>query len=127
MAKVIEKVKDEISTKFERFKQFVELIEGREQTGQRADIILNPKTPQTSTNLTASQVDFIAISYNLVKEFPEFEPLKELAREFLYASVSKEGWGVDRAIAYEQAIGEKRLMEIGLKPKPEGKENVEKK
>lgn len=121
MAKVIEKVKDEISTKFERFKQFVELIEGREQAGQRADIILSPKTPQTSTNLTASQVDFIAISFAVVKQFPEFGPLEDLAKEFLYSSMSKEGWGVDRAIAYEQAIGEKRLMELGFKPKPEEK------
>lgn len=97
------------------FRELVELFKGSQDVVKRANVILNPLKPQTSTNLSDSQVDFIAISMSITKYFPEFEPLKDFADQFLLASVSKGGWGVDRMIQHEQAIAEKRMVQLGLK------------
>lgn len=91
------------------------MYKGSQNLDERANVILNPKNIQTSSNLSSNQVDFISISYFIATPFPELQPLKDFAREFLYSSLSKEGWALEHAIAYEQAIGEKRLMQLGLK------------
>jgi hypothetical protein len=97
------------------------VIRGSQDPSSRAKVLLNPELPETTTNLSPNQIDFISISLTICKWFPEFEGLEDFAREFLLASISKEGWGVDRVIQYEQAISEKRLVQLGLKSGEQGK------
>ena len=106
----IETVKEKLS-----FRELVELVKGSQDIEKRANVILNPRNPETSTNLSSNQVEFIAISMSICKTWPEFEGLEDYAKEFLCASISKEGWGVDRMISHEQAISEKRLMQLGFR------------
>lgn len=123
LATVKETVKEKLS-----FRELIELVKGSQDVEKRASVILNPKMPSTSTNLSVSQIEFIAIAKTIVTDFPEFQGLAEYADEFLLASISKEGWGVDRMIQHEQAISEKRMMQLGLKPQTEkGAENVKSK
>lgn len=123
LATVKETVKEKLS-----FRELIELVKGSQDVEKRASVILNPKNPSTSTNLSASQIEFVAIAKTLVTDFPEFQGLAEYADEFLLASISKEGWGVDRMIQHEQAISEKRMMQLGLKPQEQkGSENVKQK
>lgn len=112
--KVIQVIKERLS-----FRELVELVKGSHDIEKRSGVILAPRMPQTTTNLSQNQVDFIAISKSICIYFPEFEGLEAFADEFLLASISKEGWGVDRMIAHEQAISEKRMMQLGLKPQGE--------
>lgn len=115
MSKQLAVIKDEFHEALQKFASFWDIIKGRQDSQVRANVILNPKMPQTSTNLSADQVDFVTICMGISVHFPEMKPLEDLCNQFLLASVSKEGWGVDRMIAYEQAIGEKRLLQLGLK------------
>ena len=115
MSKTITKIKATVGDKLQRFSKLIDIVKGRQDSQVRAGVILNPIKPSTTTNLTSNQVDFIAISKSIVKYFPEFKGLEDFADEFLLASISKEGWGVDRMIQYEQAIGEKRIMQLGLR------------
>ena len=122
MSKTITKIKATVDDKLQRFSKLIDIVKGRQDSQVRAGVILNPIKPSTTTNLTSNQVDFIAISMSIVEYFPEFKGLKEFADEFLLASISKEGWGVDRMIQYEQAIGEKRIMQLGLRPQDQQKD-----
>lgn len=112
--KIIQEIKEKLG-----FRELVELVKGSHDIEKRSGVILAPRQPETTTNLSVNQVDFIAISKSITQYFPEFEGLEAFADEFLLASISKEGWGVDRMIAHEQAISEKRMMQLGLKPQGE--------
>jgi len=128
----LEKIKDKIEEKITEVKEkaveilsfndIVRIWKGTQDSQERAKIILDPSNPQTSTKLSSGQVDFVAISYNITDYFPEFKGLTDFAKQFVLSSMSKDGFGVTSAIQYEQAVGEKRLMQLGLKS--EGKENV---
>ncbi len=110
--------------KLSRFARLWQIIKGTTSDIKlKANVILNPDNPKTSTNLSANQVDFVSLAYFLPQYFPEMKPLETFAEEFLQTSTSKEGWGVDRIIQYEQAVGEKRIMQLGLRPQEQkGKE-----
>lgn len=126
LATVQEKVKevkeiiiDDLKTRLEKIEilgKLISVIRGSQDANLRANVILDPRKPETTSNLTANQVDFITISKTICKFFPEFEGLEDFADEFLLASASKDGWAVDRVIAYEQAINEKRMIQLGLRP-----------
>jgi hypothetical protein len=118
--KIIDAIKEKLS-----FRELVELVKGSHDIEKRASVILAPKTPETSTNLSANQVEFVSIAMSITQTWPEFQGLEDYAKEFLLASTSKEGWGVDRMIAHEQAISEKRMMQLGLRPQGEGGKQVE--
>lgn len=108
----VEKVKDAFNEQLSRFGKFWDIIQGHQDSQVRADVILSPKTPQTTTNLSSNQVDFVVICSGISKKFPELAPLEEGCKEFLYSSISKDGFGVTSMIQYEQAIGEKRLLQL---------------
>lgn len=120
----LEEVKEAFEDKLNRFAKFINIVKGNQDLNLRANLILDAKKPQTSSNLSTNQIDFVSISYFVADAFPELQPLKDFATEFLYTSLSKEGWGIDHIIAYEQAIGEKRLMQLGLKTQETSKEKV---
>ena len=122
MSKTLIKIKATVDEKLQRFSKLIDIVKGRQDSQVRAGVILNPIKPSTTTNLTSNQVDFIAISKSITKYFPEFKGLEDFADEFLLASISKEGCGVDRMIQYEQAIGEKRIMQLGLRPQDQQKD-----
>jgi hypothetical protein len=111
----LEEIKEAFEDKLNRFAKFLNIVKGNQDLNLRANLILDAKKPQTSSNLSTNQIDFVSISYFIADSYPELKPLKDFAEEFLYTSLSKEGWGIDHIIAYEQAIGEKRLMQLGLK------------
>lgn len=109
----IEKVKQTVKQKM-GFKELIEVLRGNTDIEQRASVILNPKMPETSTNLNANQVDFVGIGKTMQIYFPEFKPLEVFTEELLLVSESKDGWGVESMIRHEQAVNEKRWLELGL-------------
>ena len=115
----IQSVKDKIQEKMS-LKELIELFRGNTDIEKRASVILNPKMPETSTNLSSNQVDFVGIGKTIKKYFNEFEPLEFFTDEFLLVSESKDGWAVDRMIQHEQAVSEKRLLQLGLRTKERG-------
>jgi hypothetical protein len=121
----LEKIKESFEANLLRFEKFLNIVRGNQDVNLRANVILDPKNIKTSSNLSSDQVDFISISNFVAEAFPELEPLQALASEALSTNLSKAGFGVEHAIMYEQAIGEKRLMQLGLKPQDTPKEKVE--
>lgn len=112
----IQKTKEQILESLTEFREFVSAVRGSQDVEKRANIILNPLKTETSTNLSNNQIDFVSVCLTIKQYFPEMEPLETFAKEFLLASISKEGWGVESLIQYEQAIGEKRMLQLGLRP-----------
>ena len=117
MSEIIEQTRNAIGQIKEilSFSDLVKIWKGTQDITERAKIILDPVKPQTSTNLSSSQVDFIAISKSITDFFPEFVGLEKFADQFLLSSMSKDGFGVNSVIQYEQATSEKRLMQLGMK------------
>lgn len=132
MSKLVEKVKEKLEPIREKlsFREFINLIKGREDAQIRPMMILDPKNKLTSSNLSELQVDFVTNSFFIAKYFDEFSPMREYADLYLQVNESKEGWAVQKVIEYEQAVSEKRLMQLGLKPQEaksgEGKTNATK-
>lgn len=126
MTQILEKVKTGVETVKEKlsFKELVEIWKGSQDSEKRALVVLDPKIPQTSTNLNANQVDYVQICKDASFYFPELEPLEKTCNQFLLTSLSKDGFGVSSMIQHEQAINEKRMIQLGLRPQDQGKENV---
>lgn len=126
MSKVVQEVKETVKEGVHSIKEKLENIEvlgklissikGTQDINTRARVLLDPSKPETSTNLNSNQIDFVSVSLTICDYFPEFEGLEKFAKEFLLTSISKDGWGVDRVIQYEQAISEKRLVQLGIRP-----------
>ena len=94
-----------------RLKELVEIIKNRPDIKKRISLILNPDNPQSSTKLTNDQVNFIALAHYLGKAKESiFYPLHEFAVEFEKSSLSLNGFGIESAIALEQAINEQKLL-----------------
>ena len=115
----IKKATDTIREKMS-LKQLIELFRGNTDIEKRASVILNPQLPETSTNLNSNQVDFVGVGRTIEEYYKEFEPLNLFTKTFLLVSESKDGWGVDRMIQHEQAVSEKRLLQLGLRTKDRG-------
>jgi hypothetical protein len=112
----------DIKAALKTFGEFLHLVRGNQDTVERARVVLDPKTPLTSSYLSANQVDFMTVSRILGENFKEMKVLQAFSEDVLLASMSKDGWGVEKMIQHEQAIGERRLMQLGLgpnQPKPE--------
>lgn len=109
-----------------RLREVIEIVRGKEDAKLRPNIILNPENPKTTSNLTELQVDFVTNSYFIADYFPEFLPLKQYAGHYLEVNESKEGWAVQKIIEHEQALGEKRMMQLGLRP-PQQQEGLKEK
>lgn len=115
-------MKDKLSS----FRDFLDVVRGKEDAKIRPNMILNPENKLTTSNLSEIQADFVTNSYFIAHYFPEFEPMRAYAEIYLQANESKSGWGVDKIIEYEQALGEKRMIQIGLKPNQDQRKENEK-
>lgn len=132
MSKIIESLETRLSnfaTKLSNFAKFLEVVRGKENVQTRPDVVLNPKNKLTSSNITAEQADFVSSAYFMAYWFPEGQPLRVYAEIYLQVSASKNGWGIDKIIEHEQALGEKSMMRLGLRPgqqQEQGKKALEK-
>jgi hypothetical protein len=102
--------------KLNLFDRLIKIIRGQEDFKNKVKLILEPDMPQTSTKLNPNQIDFVSTSIFIADYFDEMKPLRDYAIEFCRTSESNGGWGVDKVIQLEQAIGEKRMLQLGLKP-----------
>lgn len=109
--KVLEKVKGFSSEELSGFEQFLNVVRGKADIKSRIRVILDPDNLKTTTQLTGSQVDFVALSHFVADEFPEFEPVRTFAELFCECNVSRGGWGVDSSIKLNAAISESKLMQ----------------
>lgn len=117
--------KEETLTYEERTRRFAKIwaiLQGSQDLEKRAEIILNPSNILTSTFLTNAQVEFVTASILASKTFKEFEGLGEYANILMRSSLSREGTGLEYVVRHEQAIGEKRLLQLGLNKRSESNE-----
>lgn len=91
------------------------LIRGKVDIKSRLMLLANPDNIKTSTILTPSQVEFVALAHYVSDEFPIFEPLKSYAVEFAETNISKHGTGREQQIRFVGALQEsKMLQKMGL-------------
>lgn len=113
MSKVIAKAKEKIQEfqeNLKRFEDFLNVVRGKVDVKSRLMLLLNPDNIKTSTRLSRSEIDFVALSYFVAEEFPEFEGLKSFAKQFCECAISKEGLGREEAIRFTSAISESKLL-----------------
>lgn len=116
MAEKISIIKETFEQKLAKFQKFLDTVRGKEEAKLRPNIILKPENPKTTSNLSDLQVDFVTNSFFIADYFPEFEPMRQYATHYLEVNESKDGWAVQKVIEHEQALGEKRMMQLGLRP-----------
>jgi hypothetical protein len=88
-----------------QLKALFDLIYRKEDVRNRLSSILDPENPQTSSKLSADQINFINDAFFLAKQWPQlYEPLKAYGDEVLLTMLSEKGYGVEKAIALCGAI-----------------------
>jgi hypothetical protein len=88
-----------------RLKLLLDVIYRKEDVRNRLSSILNPEKPQTSSNLTADQVNFVNDALFLADQWREiYQPLADYANEVLLTQLSLKGYGVDQSIKLVGAI-----------------------
>lgn len=98
------------------FIRFANEFRGKEDAKVRPNLILNSDNNLTTSNLTSEEQDYINSANFMAHYFPEANCMKVFADIHLQSSKSKTGWAVDKVIEYEQALSEKRMIQLGLKP-----------
>lgn len=120
MAKLAQKAKQAVKEFSEQefnkflsyFEKFLNIVRGKVDVKYRLRLLLDPDNIKTSTRLTKGQIDFCSISSFIADYYPEFEPLKEYAKDhFALWVISQEGLGREEAIKYESAISESKLLQ----------------
>lgn len=111
-----------LSEGFQRLKTIIDVFKGREDAKIRPNMILNPENPLTTSNLSDDELSYINSAYFMAKYFPEANSMLVLADIELLSNLSKDGFAIQKIIDYEQAISEKRLMQLGLKSQEPSKE-----
>lgn len=97
--------------KLAKFKEFLNVVQGKVDIRRRLDAILNPEKIQTSTRLSGSEIDFVVDAYWLAKTYPElFMPLKDLANELMFTKISEQGLGRQEAIQFISAQESGKLL-----------------
>lgn len=89
--------------KLGQFKDFLDVIRGKEDINQKFSFLFQPRNIKTASRLSNSQAEFLSDSHFLVKHFPEFQPLQNLALEVAECGVSVKGKRVEEAIAFQKA------------------------
>jgi len=110
LSKVVVKAKEKFQENLKRFEDFLNVVRGKVDVKSRLMLLLNPDNIKTSTRLSRTEVDFVALSYFVAEEFPEFEGLKSFATQFCECAISKEGLGREEAIRFTSAISESKLL-----------------
>lgn len=110
LSKVVEQTKEGFQENLKRFEDFLNVVRGKVDVKSRLMLLLNPDNIKTSTRLSRTEVDFVALSHFVAQEFPEFEGLREFANQFCECAISKEGLGREEAIRFTSAISESKLL-----------------
>jgi len=108
-----------LSKPLSEFERFLNIVRGKVDVKSRLMLLLNPDNLKTSTRLTRSEADFIALSFFVADEFPEFKPLASYASEFMAAAISIGGLGREEAIRFTSAISESKLFKSVILGKTE--------
>ena len=99
-----------MSKALSKFEKFLNIVRGKVDVKSRLMLLLNPDNLKTSTRLTRTETDFVALSFFVADEFPEFTPLAKYATEFMAAAISIQGLGREEAIRFTSAISESKLF-----------------
>lgn len=106
--------------KFEEFKLYNDVIEGKVDIKNRLMILLNPDKPQTTAFLTSAQSHFVGLAHFMAEKFPVFKGLRDYANQVCLSSLGVEGKGIDASVRLSGAIVESKLLErlgIGITQK----------
>jgi len=87
------------------------VVRGKVDIKNRLMLLLNPDNIKTSTRLTRAEVDFVALSFFVADEFPQFRGLRKFAKEFCECAISTDGLGRDEAIRFTSAVSESKLLQ----------------
>ena len=94
-----------------KLKQILDLVFKKEDVRNRLSSILNPEKPQTSSKLSAEQVNFVTDAFWFADMWPElYNPLKTDAENLLLTQLSENGYGVERAIDLTGRIEGSQMM-----------------
>ena len=106
-----EKPSDDWKQKLAKFKEFLNVVQGKVDIRRRLDAILNPENIQTSTRLSHAEIDFVVDAYWLANTYPTlFMPLKDFANELMYTKISDQGLGRQEAIQFISAQESGKLL-----------------
>jgi hypothetical protein len=95
-----------------KLKQILDVVFKKEDVRNRLSSILNPEKPQTSSRLTAEQVNFVKDAYWLAKQYPDlYLPMKDYADETLLTQMSEKGWGTEQSIKLVGAIEQSKAFQ----------------
>jgi len=97
--------------RLEKFKEFLNVVQGKVDIRRRLDAILNPENIQTSTRLSSTEIDFVVDAYWLAKTWPDlFTPLQDFADELMFTKISEHGLGRQEAIQFISAQESGKLL-----------------
>ena len=115
MPSLLEMAKEEYDKFTERMEKLIAIARGRVDMKSRLMLLLDPDKIQTSTRLSRSQVQFVALSYSAAEQWPFFEPLKDFAEHLCLTNISLEGKGREESIRFAGALAESKLLQkMGL-------------
>ena len=98
-----------------KFREFLNVIRGKEDIREKFSFLFQPSNIKTASRLSISQAEFVADSYFVTKHFSEFDPLLDLAKEVAETSVSIKGQRVEEAIKFQQASkGQPGSTQVGI-------------
>jgi len=115
MPGLMEMAKEDFENFTNRLEKIIAIARGRVDMKSRLMLLLDPDKVETSTRLTRSQVQFVALSYSAVEQWPFFEPLAAYATHLCLTNISLEGKGREESIRFAGALAESKLLQkMGL-------------
>ena len=115
MTGLLEMAKEEFENFTNRLEKIIAIARGRVDMKSRLMLLLDPDKVETSTRLTRSQVQFVALSYSAVEQWEFFEPLADYATHLCLTNISLEGKGREESIRSAGALAETKLLQkMGL-------------
>ena len=95
----------------QKFKEFLDVVRGKEDPKSRVKLMLDPDKIQTSTRLSGSEIDMVTDAYWAWKQWPKaFQPLKDFVDEYCLTKISEGGKGREEAISIVAALEQSKLF-----------------
>jgi len=90
-----------------QFRKVWDVLLGKGDFKSKINSILNPDKPQTSSNISLPQVQYVVEAYYLAECYPEsLGFLKKDADNLLWTMMSLKGWGIDKVIEFQNSLRE---------------------
>lgn len=90
-----------------QFRKVWDVLIGKGDFKSKINSILNPDKPQTSSNISLPQVQYVVEAYYLAECYPEsLGFLKKDADNLLWTMMSLKGWGIDKVIEFQNSLRE---------------------